>query len=122
MKQLIITRKENNPVETKVAYDLPAYFRTDSNEVLAVYSDAKVVRIQCYAPTLNISGFAIDTVKFFKNYLESAPQITEAEFLEFYDKAINVMEQTTGLVYRRSIENETADRDSEMKELINEEN
>lgn len=121
MKTLTITRQENKTIETQVNYELPAFFRRDNNEVFAVYSQEKVVRI-IYFEILNVGNFAINRIDSFKRELAESQEINENEFLDMYEKAINIMEQTSDLVYRRSLANEIADQESEMAELINEEN
>ena len=121
MNTLTITRQENKTIETQVNYELPAFFRKDKNEVLAVYSQDKVVNIHYYG-IINVANFSINNVANFKKDLAECTEITESEFLDMYEKAINIMELTTDLVYRRSLANEIQDQESEMAELQNEEN
>ena len=116
MKNLTIKRQENKTIETNVVYELPAFFRKDENEVFAVYAEDKVVRIQ-YFETIDVRNFALGTVNSFEKALSESVEITQPEFIQAYESAIVIVEQSSCLVYGRTRYDELQDRESEMRDV-----
>ncbi len=115
MKNLTIKRQENKTIETNVVYELPAFFR-NGNEVLAVYSDEKVVSIM-HLDLINNVRIEVRPVNRFDDLLSKSTEITEREFIEVYEKSIGIVEQAACLVYGRTRYDELQDRESEMRDV-----
>ena len=115
MKNLTIKRQENKTIETNVVYELPAFFKKDS-EFLAVYSEDKTVSIQLL-DAIGCARIQVRETNAFEHELQRSTEITQPEFIQAYESAIALIEQSSCLVYGRTRYDELQDRESEMRDV-----
>lgn len=113
MKNLTIKRQENKTIETNVVYELPAFFQWSTDTFYAIYDEDKIVKV-VNSDLKNWALVSTCKLNIVDSELERSTEITQPEFIEAYEKAVQVIEQSSCLVYGRTRYDELQDRESEM--------